>query len=368
MPEHAISRRDLLKLNAAGVLAAGSLASPASGLASCFADASAGTRAQSIKIGISHIKLAEFDDEQITFLKQLGVQHIEAWVSEENSSYKDLVAIRRRVEDVGLRIYQCGHFGYYNSESFHLNLPGREEKLRGYQRFIRDLGRAGIHNTIYAWTPGGVYSTGRMSCRGCATRMFDLEEALKRPNAHDRVYTEEEVWDNYAYFIKRMLPVAEDAGVRLALHPCDPPATMRGLGRIFSSTKDMKRAMEMAEHSPSAGVQFCVGTWAEMPGPDGKGEDVVEAIRHFGRTGRIVGVHFRNVSSPLPRFHETFVDNGYLDMGKVMAALVEVGFDGLAAPDHVPSFQDERKTGPMGVSGAPYTIGFMRGLLNRLPA
>jgi mannonate dehydratase len=368
MVKHTLNRRSFLESNAAGCLAGLGIVTGATGSSSPSMAADAGTRSHSIKLGVSHIKIAEFDERHVTFLRQMGIEHIEGWVTEPNSSYDDLVTIRQRVEDAGFRIYHCGHLDYYNSESFHLNLAGREEKLRRYERFIKDLGRAGIHNTIYAWTPGGVYSTGRVRCRGCDTRMFDLSQALKRPNAYDRVYQEEEVWDNYAYFIKRMLPVAEDAGVRLALHPCDPPATLCGAARIFSSTEAMKRAMEIAEHSPYSGVQFCVGTWGEMPGPEGKGEDVVEAIRHFGRAGRIVAVHFRNVSAPLPRFHETFVDNGYLDMGQVMAALVEVGFDGLAVPDHVPSFQDEPRIGPMGVSGTPYSLGFMRGLLNRLRA
>ena len=156
------------------------------------------------------------------------------------------------------------------------------------------------------------------------------------PNLYDRVYTDEEMWDNYEYFIKEVLPVAEDAGVRLQLHPNDPPATHSGVAQIFRSTQAFRRAMEIANHSPYSGILFCVGCWGEMFGLDGKGEDVVQAIHEFGSRGHIYQVHFRNVSSTLPDFYETFPDNGYLNMYTMMKTLGEVNFNGMVVPDHVP--------------------------------
>ena len=103
-----------------------------------------------------------------------------------------------------------------------------------------------------------------------------------------------------------------------------------------------------------------------MSGPEGKGEDIIGAIRYFGSRGHIFNVHFRNVSSPLPHFHETFVDNGYVDMAEVMKAFMEVGFDGTMVPDHVPGFINEKRLGHMTVSGTTYTIGYMRALLERI--
>jgi len=144
------------------------------------------------------------------------------------------------------------------------------------------------------------------------------------------------MWANYEYFIKRVLPVAEDAGVRLQLHPNDPPVTHLGVARIFSSRKAFRRALEIANYSPYSGFLFWVGCWAEMSGPEGKGEDVIGAIQEFGSRGHIFQVHFRNVRSNLPDFHETFPDNGYLNMHRVMRALKEVSFNGMVVPDHVP--------------------------------
>jgi mannonate dehydratase len=161
------------------------------------------------------------------------------------------------------------------------------------------------------------------------------------------------MWANYEYFIKRVLPVAEDAGVRLQLHPNDPPVTHLGVARIFSSRKAFRRALEIANYSPYSGFLFWVGCWAEMSGPEGKGEDVIGAIQEFGSRGHIFQVHFRNVSSNLPDFHETFPDNGYLNMHRVMRALKEVNFNGMVVPDHVPRC----------AGGEAYIFGYIRTLI-----
>ena len=95
-------------------------------------------------------------------------------------------------------------------------------------------------------------------------------------------------------------------------------------------------------------------------------EDVIGAIRRFGKAGKICGVHFRNISAPLPRFHETFPDNGYLDMYEVMKTLVDVGFRGGIVPDHVPMVTGEKRLGTMGASGTAFSLGYMRALLDAL--
>lgn len=194
-------------------------------------------------------------------------------------------------------------------------MPGGKQALEQFEDFIKNLGKAGIHTTTYGWSCGYIMSTGTTETRGCSTREFDFNEVKKLPFAFGREYAEEELWDTYTAFMKRVLPVAEDAGVRLALWPDDPPvASVQGVPQIFRSNETFKRAMEIANHSPYSGINFCVGTWAEMTGPDGRGEDIIGAIRHFGKAGNICTVHFRNVNSTLPCFHETFVDNGYVDM------------------------------------------------------
>ena len=129
--------------------------------------------------------------------------------------------------------------------------------------------------------------------------------------------------------------MAEEAGVRIGIHPDDPPQpVLAGVPRcIFSSFEGYKKALEIA-NSPNIGMCLCVGCWLE--GGPLMGKDAVETIKYFGGRKKLFKVHFRNVSAPLPHFTETLLDDGYYDMYKVMKALVDVNFDGIAIPDHIP--------------------------------
>ncbi len=316
--------------------------------------------AKGLKLGISHQRPDELHEKHINYLKQMGVEYLEIRIPSEQSSFQNIIDIRDKVEMAGLKVFEIMLADKYNFKEAALGLPGREEEILFFQNFLRDLGKAGIDTTTYAWQTGGVYKTGTTMTRGCRSRMFELEAAQVEPNSYDKAFSEAELWDNYDYFIKRVLPVAEDAGVRLQLHPNDPPVTHRGVPRIFSSTKAFRSAMEISDHSPYSGILFCTGTFAEMSGPDGKGEDLVEAIHEFGSRGHIYQVHFRNVSSTLPDFHETFPDNGYLNMYKVMKALGEVNFNGMVVPDHVPICENS-EAGPE--AGEAYIFGYIRALI-----
>jgi mannonate dehydratase len=187
---------------------------------------------------------------------------------------------------------------------------------------------------------------------------FDLEQVKDAPLTHGRVFTEEEMWDNYAYYIKAILPVAEEEGVRLALHPDDPPVpSLGGVARIMRSFDAFKRAMEIG-NSPNHGLNFCVGTWSEM-GP----EIVPEAIRYFAAHGKIFYVHFRDVLGTVPKFREAFVDEGNLNMFEIMKLLRAVGFKGFMLDDHVPHMAGD--SGWNSRSRA-YAIGQMKAMLNVL--
>ena len=188
----------------------------------------------------------------------------------------------------------------------------------------------------------------------------DFREAVEK-QAFEREYSADDIWANYTYFVKAVLPVAEEAGVKLALHPDDPPmAKMNGVAKLFTHYDGYARAEKIAGGSKNWGLTFCVGTWSE--GGDKMGKDVFEMIKDFGGRGKIFEVHFRNVSSPLPRFEETFPDDGYMDMYQVMKALRQVKFDGPAEPDHVPGL-----VGDTGIrrAGTAYIIASMKGLLRR---
>ena len=185
-----------------------------------------------------------------------------------------------------------------------------------------------------------------------------MEEIAKREASHGRVYSEEEIWDNFKYFLDRTLPVCEKAGVKMALHPNDPPAAcVMGVPSLIYNSDGFKRAFELAGNSPYLGMKLCVGCWLEAGEQFG---NLMEDIRYFVEQGKVLAVHFRNLSAPMPYFEEVLLEDGYADMYEIMKQLVRCGCDALISVDHashgVPEFG--------GMAGAyGYSTGYMKGLL-----
>ena len=364
-----VTRREFGRLTAAGMLSGGMMLSDTARAATSNETDVRWNIEPGIKIHLGHIR-PTVSDEDLEFVRQLGVEYVEFYIPHEVSFYEDLVKLRDRVESMGLKIFNVGYDAdnhWYNlTDRIQLGLPGRDEDIESYRRFLRDASRAGIHTVCYGFYTKVGQRTGSVLDRGASVSAFD-QSKVAQDLFHGRVFGEEEMWDNYTYFLDRILPVAEDTGVRLALHPNDPPApVMRGVPQIFRDNRSYERMVDIANGSPYAGVEFCVGTWGTMAGPDGKAEDVIGAIRQFG--DRIYTVHFRNVSGPVPVFNETFLETGFLDMHEVLKTLNEVGFRGSMEPDHVPSFSDEKRFTNKSVVGTAYSIAYMRALLERVNA
>ena len=226
---------------------------------------------------------------------------------------------------------------------------------------LRALAAAGIKTQLYAHMANGVWSTAAETNRGGAiSRAFaEGKQAGNSQNkTFDRLYTEDELWKNWEYFVKRIVPVAEETGVKIGVHPDDPPGlTLGNVPRpIFSSFEGYRRAIEIA-NSPNVGMGLCVGCWLE--GGPRMGRNVLETIEYFGGLKKLFVIHFRNVHAPLPHFHETYLNEGYMDMYKVMKALRKVNFDGVLIGDHFP----QMVTG--GPSAQVYTIGYIQALIER---
>jgi mannonate dehydratase len=189
---------------------------------------------------------------------------------------------------------------------------------------------------------------------------FDLSQARDLPLSHGREYTADELWASYAYFVERAMPVAEEAGVKLALHPDDPPLPdgppIGGVPRIFSSLEGFRRGMELAD-SPSWGLLFCMGCWSEMGG----NENVLRGIRHFGSRGKIFYGHFRDVRGTAGDFAECFLGEGNVNLFQAMRTFKEVGFKGFLIDDHVPHMVDDSDWGHR---GRAYATGYMIALLS----
>lgn len=307
-----------------------------------------------------------FLDDDLRFAKQLGVGYVS--VPTRGGAYDTFSGIRTRVEAAGLKVANIGNSRVHNMEEVTLNLPGRDQKIAEYLQYLRDLARAGIYYTTYAHMGNGIWSSPRETTRGGApSRAFHLDTArgnwdgktFTGPLSHGRKYTPDELWENYTYFIRKVVPVAEELGVRIGIHPDDPPVPeLAGVPRcIFGNFAGYERALKIA-NSPNIGVCLCCGTW--MEGGDHMGKDVVQAVRAFGRMGKLWKIHFRNVTGPIPNFVETYVDDGYTDMKKVMRALVDVDFRGILIADHVPAMVGDRKT------GWAYSIGYIKALYDTM--
>jgi len=304
----------------------------------------------------------------LQFAQQLGVEHVVLWTDGAHAGYDFYASRRALFEAAGLKIYGFGNWDVHNQDAIVLNLPGRDEKIEQYKQHLRALGRAGIPYTTYAHMANGIWSTAQEQTRGGApARAFDLDKAesgwwfnrsYSMPLSHGREYSRDELWENFAYFIRQVAPVAEEAGVKIGIHPDDPPGVdLAGVPRcIFGNFEGYRRAMEIAD-SPNVGVCFCVGCWLEGGSLMGKG--TLESLRYFGERGKLFKVHFRNVDKPLPHFVETFVDDGYMDMYKVMRELVAVGFNGVAIADHIPMMGGDPRI------GTAYTVAYMKALLRR---
>jgi mannonate dehydratase len=311
---------------------------------------------------------AEPSELDLQFAQQLGVRDVVLWTDGAHAGYEYYASRREIFERAGLTIYGFGNWDVHNQDAIVLNLPGRDAKVEQYKQHLRALGRAGIPYTTYAHMANGIWSTEREQTRGGApARAFDLSKAEsghwfgKRyfmPLSHGRAYSEDEIWANFTSFIREVAPVAEQAGVKIGIHPDDPPGVeLAGVPRcIFGNFQGYQRALEIAD-SPNVGVCFCVGCWLEGGALMGNG--VLESIRAFAEQGKLFKVHFRNVDAPLPHFVETFVDDGYMDMYQVMRELRAVNFDGVAIADHIPLMAGDPRV------GTAYTIGYMQALLRR---
>ena len=312
----------------------------------------------------------QLTDEVVHFTKQLGLQDIQFNMyhgsphlpGDTHWEYMDLLKLRTRCEDAGLRLNAIENVPIKFYDKIMLGLPGRDEQIEHMATTIRNMGRAGIPIFGYHFVVTGVWRTSSTTpARGGAlVTSFDYELAKDAPLSYDRVYTDDEIWDNYAYYMKSILPVAEEAGVRLALHPDDPPVpSLGGVARIMRSFDAFKRAMEIGD-SPMHGLDFCVGSWSEM-GPD----VALAALRHFGEQGKIFYVHFRDVLGSVPKFREAFINEGNLDMFEVMRTLKTAGFKGFMLDDHVPTLFNDSGWASRSRAFALGQMNVMLDMLNR---
>jgi mannonate dehydratase len=336
------------------------------------------------------IRIAELLDPQVPrelwpLLKQVGVDEVVSLLDEgeqtmrwlRDESHRDeraavelprgehswgraaLERLKARYEEAGFTLVAIEDTP--PMDDIRLGRPGREEQIDLFCEQLRAMGAVGVPVLCYNWI--SVYSWARTGIAvpargGALTTEYDhaaMLEAPPRPEAP--LAAEDHLWDNFAYFLRRVVPVAEEAGVRLALHPDDPPISpVRGLGRIMRSVEAFERVLDLVP-SEMNGITLCQGNFALMT------DDLPAVIRHFGARGRIHFVHFRDVRGTPEHFVETFHDDGPTDMLACLRAYADVGYEGVLRPDHVPTLHGESNDRPgYAFLGRLHAVGYITGL------
>jgi mannonate dehydratase len=249
-----------------------------------------------------------------------------------------------------------------------LGLPGRDEEIANFITFMKNISEVGIDTVCYNWMPliSWARSDKSIPNRGGALVMgFDIDKMPGEPITEYGTITHDTMWKNLEYFLKAVIPSAEKYGIKLSMHPDDPPVdAIRGIPRIMTSVAAFKRMIDIY---PSASNTITWdGTFGEM-GDEGKQEDLPAALEYFCKKNVISFVHFRNVRGYRQHFHETFIDDGQMDMARLMQVLYDSGFKGPIRPDHVPTMAgDSNSFAGYSTIGVLFALGYIRGLIDSL--
>lgn len=295
-------------------------------------------------------------DQNFRWAAQIGVTDFVARYQMVETPEKLTAAVERAAR-FGLRLSVVE--GYLPLREVVLGTAGRDAQIEEVARLIAGMGRHGVEILCYNFMQSDWTRTAfRIPTRGGAlTNEFRLAALEGQSLPREQCLSAEQLWANYAYFLQRILPVAQANNVQLAMHPDDPPLpSLLGASQMMYSAECYDRLF--AEFpSPANAMCFCQGTFAEM------GADIPATIRHFGP--RIAYVHFRDVRGNAEHFVETFHDDGPTDMAAAMRAYREIGFRGAMRPDHVPALDGEANDGDgYSMLGRLFAVGYMRGLMH----
>jgi mannonate dehydratase len=285
-------------------------------------------------------------------------------------SLDELVALRREVEAAGLKLEAIENFDPAHWHDILLDGPLRAQHIENVKTIIRRLGEAGIPTMGYNFSLAGVAgrTTGPYARGGAPSVGMEGPYDVPMPNGMvwNMVYDEAapagvlppvapaELWRRLQAFLAEVLPVAEREGVKLAAHPDDPPLpTVRGQPRLVYQPSHYQRLLDL-DPSPSNCLEFCIGSLAEMT--EG---DIYETVDSYSRQGRLGYVHFRNVAGKVPTYKETFIDDGDVDMLRVIRILQRNGYDGVLIPDHTPAMSCAAPWH----AGMAFAMGYMRAAL-----
>lgn len=283
----------------------------------------------------------------------LNMRNVQPWTLEALTAVKEAYAKR----GLQWRVLE----GTPPLDKAKLGIEGRDEEIENFITLMKNMARINLDIICYNWMP--VISWARTDFErkgrgGALVTAFDYNTVKDLPFTDHGEVTAEKMWKNMEYFLRAVVPEAEKNGIRLALHPDDPPVpSIRGIARIMTSAEAFKKLIDLVP-SPNNGLTLCQGTFATM------GEDIPSVIRYFGERRKIFFVHFRDIRGDQWNFEETFHDEGKTDMYQAMKTYNEVGFQGPMRPDHVPTVAGDSNEHP-GYSelGTLFAIGYIKGLM-----
>lgn len=295
--------------------------------------------------------------------RQLGVDHAVVLGGSDGqwdlTDFRQMALLKNKFEDAGLSLQVIE--GMVPMEQIKQGGPGRDKELERFCTILRNMGAAGIPVLCYSWMTFLSWARTSFTERGrggALVSSYDHALTERAPESKGERIAEAKLWETLTYFLKAVVPVAEAAGVRLALHPDDPPLPkVLGVARLFGKPENFDRALAIVD-SPANALCFCQANFSLMGDPAA----VPDLIRHYAE--KIAFVHFRDVQGTATRFSETFHDEGHTDMWACMRAYRDIGFEGPIRPDHAPNMEGDPNTKPgYEALGRLFAFGYMRGLL-----
>jgi mannonate dehydratase len=336
--------------------------------------------------------------ENFRFARQLGVTHLVVHLADyfrnqsnlpgstqsgwgaagegEIWSYEMLSDLRKAIQAEGLELEAIENFDPSQWYDVLLDGPRKVEQMENLKQLIRNVGKAGIPIFGYNFSIAGVWGhvRGNWARGGAETVAFLGKDGLEEtpiPNGMvwNMVYdpsappgtigevTQEQLWERLKFFLDEILPVAEEAGVRMAAHPDDPPMpVLRGTARLVYQPHLYQKLLDL-HPSPASACEFCLGTIGEMAQGD-----IYQAVDQYSRQGKLAYVHFRNVRGKVPRYYEVFLDEGDLDMLRILRILKDNHYHGVLIPDHTPSLACDAPWH----AGMAFALGYIRAALSML--
>lgn len=313
---------------------------------------------------LSFLFMGDKPDLRWSLARQMGIKYAVAKLAPQITgknpiwNYDALAQAKQNFERNGFELVAL-EGDQFDMTRIKLGLPGREEDADHYCQMLENMGKLGITTLCYNFMQTGWFRT-RVDIPergGAFVTGFDAAESADFPQKSYAPVSAEKIWANYSWFISRVMEVAESSGVKMGLHPDDPPVpSVEGVGRILISPEAIEKAMKLSD-SPSHCLTFCQGTFFTM------GADVPLLFHKW--KDRVVFLHLRDIEGSADHFHETFHDNGPHDMAQYIKMYDDEGFDGLVRSDHVPTMAGDDNSHPSySVNGSLFGVGYIKGIMD----